>query len=682
MNKDFLDPNYSLGKDGKIIVESAYNPPDAELHYVQDLISDYFRYRTFRSGAVRMLQFLSLEEVWRQSRELFWNSNITASEDLSGLGLQFSLPFTRKEVMDLVGRVTSLGIKPHIHGAGLDEYGIKVFNGFLQHWRFKNNDKVEKFWQLLYGFVNGTVPLYIGFNNEKRKQSFLREYDPTSGNFKLDVKDVAWWNDVESYLVPVEDIYLPKIYERNIQKQGKIIWKTQMDPADFHREFGMYPESAMVQPGSRISEDSLYYRLLGGTGVTTLNKIEVLRGYDIDNDQFGIVANGILLNKLGKGKQARVSPMPQKHKMLPFAWGIGEALDEKLAYGLPVPFKVKDPHKLMNLQWTMLFERELRLIDPPILSSDLETPSVIFGQKKIIPVGDVNAYHEIDIKPAGNDFFQTLNSTQNMMSGFAQGGMSSSIPSVQPKTAAETDAINQQKQQAMSTTLLMYYDLIRQEIMLVLKTMLQYYPLEKYNKAKGDVIKSLLVPNMPLSMGGTGDLELRLVDKVKRPMDLFMESIRKGIQNGRMTEIIEVPVEFIQQELEFMISKIELEPEQSSNMEKAMYIQSVIQPMIQTYIPAGVADIGKTFLQHMQKLGIHPSDFASSKILPQLMGSWGTGYLGQNLITPNLGGARGNAMGNMQQSPIGQLNGGQSNGGQGQTPFGSPQMQNLVPQAQ
>jgi hypothetical protein len=473
MNNDPLDP---------VWIEKDYRATTDETRFVGDVYTDYFNYRTFRNGSVRQLQYTSFEEVWRQSRELFWNSNITASEDLANLGIQFSLPFTRKEVMDLVGRVTSLGIKPRINGDSLDEYGIKVLNGLYNHWRFKSNDKVEKFWQVLYGFVNGTVCEYVGYNNQTKDYKFLREYDPATGGYRLEDKETKYYNDVESYIVPIEDIYLPKIYERNIQKQGKVIWKTQMEPAAFHREFQQYPDHIYVQPGNRIAEDSLYFRLLGGTGVTTLNKIEVLRVYDIDNDQYGIVANGIHLNKLGKGKNYKVAPMPFDHKMLPFAWGISEPLDEKMAYGLPAPFKLKDPHKLLNTQWTMLFERELRTIDKPILSSDMETVPIIFGQKRVIPVGDVNAYKEIDIAPASNDYFSTMNSMQNLMTGFAQGGMSSALPSIQPKSAAEVDSLNTAKQQAMSNVMIMYYDMLRQEILLVLKTMLQYYSAEKYSK--------------------------------------------------------------------------------------------------------------------------------------------------------------------------------------------------------
>lgn len=653
--------------DPKVRPEDTYQADQKEIEAVGSVYFDFFRWRTFRSGAFRHFNDNNIESVLRISRELFWNYTSNPSEDLENIGLGFNIPFTRKEVMDFMNRMMALGIKPRIMGDSLDAYGVKVLQALYQRWRFKNNDRVEKFWQLLYGVINGTVCLYVGFNDQKKTEAFLKSFDPKEGTYTIDEEKREYWNDVEVKLVPLEDIFLSKVYERNIQKQGKLIWRTQMDVADFHIEFQQYPDHVHVRAGNRIAEDSLYYRLLGGTGITTTNKVEVLRLYDTDNDQFMIIANGILLNKLGKGDNMRIMPMPFNHKMMPFVWSIGEAVDEKLAYGMPLPYKIRDLHKMSNTQFIMLLERELRLIDPPILTSDIEAPEIVFGQKKMIPVTDVNAYKEMNISPTQGDYMTTMNSVQTMMTTIAQGGVNQVIPSIQPKSAAEVDSANQAKQQAMAVPTLMYYDMIRQEIMLVLKTMLQFYSAEKYKKDGDRIIKALMVPNMPLTLGGVGDLELRFVDKTELPLNLHLEAVKKSVQNGRMTEIIEAPIDLIQN-LEFEISDIELVPEETSEMKKAMFIQSVIQPMLSTYVPAGVADISKVFLRHLEALGEHPADYVNSKMLPQIMAQWGTQYPDPKLVNAveGQGGAsRGTPMGNMQQSVMGQAFGGMSQGGQG-----------------
>lgn len=672
MNQDPLDPP----QVERIRIEDDYHPSQKEIDFVGDVYTDFFRWRTYRSGAFIQFQGASLEGMLTASRELFWNALSTSSEDLANVGLQFNIPFTRKEVMDYTGRMSSLGVKPRIMGNGLDSYAVKVLDGMYQRWRFKNNDKVEKFWELLYGVVNGTVCLSVGYNDQKKAERFLKSFDPKTGKHTITEKDIAYWDDVEVDIVPLEDIYLSKIWERNIQKQGKIIRKTQMEPADFHREFQMYPDHKYVQPGNRIAEDSLYYRLLGGTGVTTLNKVEVLRMYDTDNDQFGIVANGILLNKLGSGNDISIAPNPFDHKMMPFVWAISEAVDEKLAYGLPLPYKVRDLHKMENAQYVLLLEHMMRVVDKPYLTSDIESPDIIFGAKKVIPVTDVDSYKEIAVTPVGEEYLTTMNSVQQLMSTLAQGGVNQVVPSIQPKSAAEVDSVNQAKQQAMGVPLLMYYDMVRQEALLILKTMLQFYTAGKYKKESARIVKSLLVPNMPLSLGGVGDMEIRFVKEAQDGLTLHLESVRKAMQSGRMTEIIEAPVDLIQN-LEFEISDVELEPEETSEMKKAMFIQSVIQPMLQTYVPMGVADISKVFLRHLEALGEHPADYTSNKVLPQMLGTWGTGYPVPSLVPQNNAAERGGAVGNMAQSPVGQAFGGQSNGGQGASPMTGPMMNQM-----
>lgn len=679
MNEDPLDPKLE-----KIMPESVYHPSKAEIDFVGEVYQDFFRWRTYRSGAFRQFQNHSLEDVLRISRELFWNAVTTESEDLAALGLQFNIPFTRKEVMENVGRISSLGIKPRIHGDALDSYGVKVLNGIYQRWRFKNNDKVEKFWQWLYGVVNGTVCLYVGYNDQQKVQKFLKSYNPKDGTYQTDEKKVPYWNDVEVKTIPLEDIYLSKVWERDIQKQGKLIWRTQMEPADFHREFQNYPDHVYVTPGNRIAEDSLYYRLLGGTGVTTLNKIEVMRVYDTDNDHFGIVANGILLNKLGASEDTVVAPLPFNHKMMPFVWAIEEAVDEKLAYGIPLPFKVRDLHKMEGTQYVLLLEHMLRVVDPPYLSSDIESPDLIFGAKKVIPVTDTGAYKPIEVTPVGNEYMTTMNSVQQLMTTIAQGGVNQAIPSIQPKSAAEVDQVNQAKQQALGIPILMYYNMVRQECLLMLKTALQFYTTDKYSKEGANITKALMVPNMPLTEGGVGDIEIRFVKKITDPMTLKFEAIRKAAQSGKMTEIIEAPIELITN-LEFEIIDIELEPDQTSEMKKAQFVQSVIAPMLQTYVPMGLADPAKVMLRHLEALDEHPADYASNQALPQIYSAWGTQYPVQKMIpqaqqqqpsgNPQPGGMAG-------PQASGMLNGGQSRGGQGASPMTNPNLNKPMQQAQ
>lgn len=646
--------------EGKLRVEDLRVPTDWELEEVGQNLADFYKWRDMRSGAMIQFQRTDFETVLAKSRELFWNALTTPSEDLRELGLEFSLPYVRKEVLQFVSKIVSQDYKGRFNGDSLDIFGVKVLQGIYNKWRFKQNDKVEKFWEILYGVVNGTVCNFIGYNNGKLTRRYLNGYDKESGNYSITEKEEPFWDDVWSELVPIEDMYLPKIYERNFQKQMECIWKTEMEYKNFKVEFRDYDNAEFVYPGNMIAEDSLYYRMLSGTGVMASDKIQVMRKFNWRSDKYELIAQGVLLNPVGKGEKQTSSPLPWKHKMGPFSWGIFSPLDEKLAYGMPLPFLIKEPHKILNVSNVMLLEHELRNVSPAILSSDFDSPKIIFGRHDVISVNDVEAYKEMKLSDPSQAFFNMNAQMKAEMEDTAQGGSTPPANSKQPRSANERLQIAAMQQQAMGITLLMYYNILRQQMLLVIKTALQFYPIAKYKKEQKGILRTINVPNMSLSTGGVGNLSIRIVpkrgkdhDADRKNLELFFESINQAMLNGKNTEIIEAPVDVIQN-LEFEITDIDLEPNQTDEMRRATFMEQVITPLVQTYVPSGIADLGKVFLRHMEKLGEHPVDFASEKVLSQIMSTWQS----QNDFkippaAPAGGGATGAQTGNAMQSTTG-----------------------------
>ena len=637
---------------------------DEENEVLSKVYEDYYKYKANRDSCTDQFQGMQLEQFLTTSREMFWNSVVTPSNDLSQLNLSLTIGFIRKEVWDFCSQLTSQGFKGKMDGENLDVFGVKVLQSIYDKWRFKSNDKVEKFWQILYGVVNGTVAEYIGYNNAKIKHRYLKEYNKDTGQYNIEEKEDYYYNDVWTEIAPLEDIYLKKTWERDIQRQGKLIWRHQMSFKDFKMEFATFDNAEYVYPGNQIAEDSLYFRLLRGTGVTSTDMVEVLKSYDVIEDEYSIIANAVWLNPLGKGKGQKRSPMPFNHKLMPFGWTIWKAIDEKFAYGMSSPFELKDYQKILNTSMTMLVEEELRAIDPPVLSSDFEAPELIFGQHKVIPVNDVNAYKTMDTKEGSNAFYMMMNSLQGLMSAQAQGGIQSISPSKQPKSSREVLQMQMAKQQALGNSLLMYYNMLRQEMLLVIKTALQFYPTNKYVDSNRRIVRAIKLPNTSLIGGGVGTLQVRLVKSKQDDLITFFEAIEESIKNGKMTEIIEAPIDVLR-ELEFMISEIKISPEQSDELQKAAKFELVIKPMLEIYVPAGIADMAKTYLRHLEIMGEHPADFTSDKVMPQLMSTWGS-EMEFKMPDPNdkkTGEAGGGQTQNLNQSKIGIQNGASGNQG-------------------
>jgi hypothetical protein len=643
------------------------NLSDNALTEIGDTLTDWYNFRSYRSGGLRQLGGLSLEDWLKESREMFWNSYTTDSEDLRELDLDFSLPFIRKEGMDFMSRIISMNIAPKLTGEDLGVYGVKVLQAMQKKWRLKSKDRVEKFWQTLYSMMNGTVCIYLGYDGKKTKRRYLKAYDPATGTYDIDEKEIALWDDAFTEIVPLEDMYLSKIWERNIQKQGKTIRKQEMTVDDFKMEFPkeVFPDAEFVVPGDRIAEDSLFFQLLSGSGITSTNKIQLLKEFDTYTDKYKIIANGVWVNRLGTDKAA---PIPFNHKNQPYIWSQNEPIDEKFAYGLSLPQKLKGSSKLLNTSFTMQAERELRAIDPPVLSSDFEAPQLIYGQHRVIPVNDVEAYKEMPMSEASNSFLSMQGTLQGLMTSFAQGGVANMSPSRQPVSAREILSLDQMKQQALSNSLVMYFDLVYQELMLLLKTQMQFYQAGKYDDNK--ILRSFTVPNFPLSQGGIGNLEIRIVKDPKDGLELYFEAVHKSVSEGKTTEIIEVPVELLN-DLTFFIEDIILEPAQSDDLKIQTWTANVFNPMMEYFVPAGLADPSKLMRRMLEKNSEHPLDYASDNAL-------GSYLLGKGAPTPNIGPAEDGASpfqttvnehnGKMRQMTTGVRYGGQSNGGMGKNP--------------
>lgn len=666
MASDKYKPEDMMAADGVML-------SDKTLEIVGSNYTDFFTYRNARSGNLRQLQYHTFEDYLKISRELFWNSTITESTDLSGLGLDFAFPFVRKEVLDFLGRIASLNIGPQLQGEGLSMHGVKVLQAIYKKWRLKSNDRVEKFWETLYGIVNGTVCLYVYYDGKESTQRFLKAYDPEKGTYQIDQKDVKLWDDVRVEIVPIEEMYLRKIWQRNIQLQGKTIRLQNMTMDEFcTSDYYKNPMAKYVRPGERIAEDSLFFQLLSNTGIDTSGMVQVMTAIDTEKDEKLVIAGGIPLNMLGKGKDAIVSPNPFHHKLQPYVWSMHSPIDEKFAYGLSMPFNIKDGHKLLNTSYTMLVESELRGIDTPYLTSDIEAPDIIFGQKKVIPVMDVNAYKQIESKEASGAFYTMMNSLQGIMSSHAQGGEQQIAPSKQPKAAREIIAMQQMKQDALGNALIMYFDMVKQELELMLPTALQFYESGKYANEGENIVRSIMLPDFPLTRGGVGRLEARIVKQPQDALALYFEGVQRSISNGKTTEIIEFPAESLNKLVEFSVNDIRLEPEKATELERAAWNDQVLQPLLNFWIPMGLADPAKAFLRWAEKNNEHIANFASDKVLPQLMATWGEDFKLPQAYLDMISGkkpADGAAQGNLMQSTTGTQFGSQSNGGINNTQY-------------
>jgi len=599
----------------KILLEEFYRPPKNIQEFIFDVYEKYIKWRSLREQPYKQFNNQTLTNYLLEARKKFWGYlPISFDQDTP----QFFFPETRNEIIQILSKIANLKLKPVFEGVeGFDIIKATILKDLFEYWRRKTNRKIENFWQFLYNVINGTVVTFIAYNSRVKKVKNITLHNPETGEteYEEDTKDES---DVKETIVNLEDLYVPKIWEPNIQEQEELIWRTLMKWSDFKNSFEGYESIDFVYPGSQFADTSIFkdflaYDVRGG------DFVEVIKYFNAAKDQYAIIANGVLLNPIKRRGKQEVAPLPWNHKKLPFAKTIFEPIDANFFYGMPLAQKVKSPQEALNRMWELLLDREERSVAAPILTND---PSIEVGLEykagRFYQVqGDPNAnYRELQIAPTSGSYWNALTTLQGIIQRTGSGGIGPIIATKQPRSATEKSIESQQQRETAGLYFLFYQDLLEQKVWLVLKNMIQFYTAQKVEKVLGNKYfhKILSLVGVGLFGGGLGNREIRIADNVSPPEELRKESYLRSLLGKERVEIIEVTPKALQS-LNFDI-KINFEIENSPETERALYLD-YITTIWNLFGNTGLLSPKKSLFRITEKFNENISDLVEDEVLAE-----------------------------------------------------------------
>jgi len=600
-------------KKEKILLEQFYKPPRNIQEFIFEVYEKYIKWRALREQPYKQFNNQTLTNYLLEARKKFWGYlPISFEQDTP----QFFFPETRNEIIKILSKIANLRLKPTFEGVeNFDIIKATILKDLFEYWRRGANRKIENFWQFLYNVINGTVVTFIAYNSRVKKVKNIVYHDPETGEteYEDDIKDES---DVKETIVNLEDLYIPKIWEPNIQEQEEIIWRTLMKWSDFRNSFKGYEFSDFVVPGSQFADASIFkdfmaYDVRGGEFV------EVIKYFNAAKDQYAIIANGVLLNPIKRKGKQEIAPLPWNHKKLPFAKTIFEPIDATFFYGMPLAQKVKSPQEALNRMWELLLDREERAIAAPILTND---PSIEMGLEykagRFYQVqGDPNSnYRELQISPASSSYWNALTTLQGIIQKTGSGGVGPIIASRQPRSATEKSLESQQQRETAGLYFLFYQDLLEQKAWLVIKNMIQFYTASKVEKIMGEkkFNKILSLVGVSLFGGGLGNREIRITEQISEPEELKKESYLRSLLTKERVEIIEVTPKSLQQ-LNFDI-KINFETENSPETERALYLDYIVT-IWKLFGNTGLLSPKKSLFRIAEKFNENLSDLVEDTVL-------------------------------------------------------------------
>src|SRR3990167_9406975 len=376
-----------------------YQHTDKEREVVSSVFLLFKDTATERNKGFELFDGRTLKEFIQDSVRRFYTT-IDEREDIEDWQARVFDPFTRNKVITILGKVASaLPISEYLSRGSEDYLREQILNDLKKYADDIDDTEELMFFALLEALVKGTVVGYEGYEEKERKVRDVKDWN-SGGEITLKEGTVKL-RKVFGSIIPLEDFYPSSVGVRKIKDMPYCFWRTVLTLESFRMHFSQYEKAKYVvaNSGNWSGEEAQRpdYADYISQEVNISGKVEVIRYYNQDTDEFVIMANGIWLNPVKeKGKEV-IMPIPFNHKTLPFWKAIYEPLGD-FFYGKSLCDKLKPMQDVLNVLHNMTLDQSFLSIFPPILvagTDDIEDDFLRPGRR--IPVDDPNAYKELAI---------------------------------------------------------------------------------------------------------------------------------------------------------------------------------------------------------------------------------------------------------------------------------------------
>lgn len=376
----------------------------------------------------------------------------------------------------------------------------------------------------------GTSVTYEGFQVKKAKIKKISKFDPLTGECDYDIREEILWSDCESEVLDLLDFFPGDLTKTNVQRMPDCAWRTFVDIDTFKIEFGHYKDAQFVKVGGDASEVGFFKDYISKE--VGKDKVEIIRYFSKVDDEFHILANGVLLTKPG-------NPLPWVDKLedrgFPFWVNRFEIIDEKFFYGMSFPFKVKGHQDVLDIAYRMMINSAILTSNSPILTDDPE-----MEEEYNIHPGGIK-YHSRGSTAQQMDFGPSTEAAYRLAQFAGRNADEASVDDVSAgqggqKGVSATQSLiaNQEAKKLISLFSICLEQGIQARAYLVTSRIMQFYPLPlgegKYRK--------MTLPNLPL-IGDerSGSVELIFVpNKAALPAQKIDIETEDGLVEMPMTD--------------------------------------------------------------------------------------------------------------------------------------------------
>lgn len=355
-----------------------------------------------------------------------WNSDGIPRTNLESWQASVFKPETRNKIIAILSAVAQQRPKVKFRGVEESDYLREQILRDLYDWsENKDNGDEMALYTMLDAIIHGTAIRYEGYEDSKR---VIKELTP--GEDGYDLYDLKYKEKtiikkrVFTREVRLQDFYFGTVTSRHMDEQPDCVWRKLMRINQFKEEFSGWDEAKYVLPGGDLTDETFFSGYVSEEIRERESElVEVIRYYSRESDEFVILANGVWVNPMGKGK---VCPIPFSHKELPFFSVVFEPFASDFPYGKAAPDKYLGEQDAINALYNMMLDQVFVSVHRPLVTGDedyIDDVDLVPGKVNYIGA-DIKNVMELDISPPAPAHF-------NMLNTLHQSIQESSVDSVQ-----------------------------------------------------------------------------------------------------------------------------------------------------------------------------------------------------------------------------------------------------------
>ena len=421
-------------------------------------------------------------------------------------------PITRGKLITVLSQLASARLKPNVSIVGKSLFKLKslkvkasIFSDLLEVANIHNEDDYQLIWEMYTCLSEGTVFGFESWSKDTRTVEYVKEYDPDTGEKKVETIEYDAWDDVFGEIIPTEEFYPETTWVNAKDFKQKVLRAfrvREMTQEAFYDKFKNFKNADKVKPVGQLVVD----KQRPDWGVSSnvhQDNIQIIEFWDASQDKMGIWANGT---------EIYYGCLPWNHKSLPVWVAIGEPIHQQYLYGKSLPDKLLSMQDVTNATLNAMLDQLFMALNSPIFIDGVTD----LDQGYLEP----GAIHEIEsgakIQKASlgqidQTAFQMLNLIKRSMEETSVSAQAQGVPTGGRKTKYEVQALQEGSMNIASLTLQMMEYATKHKYWLRMYNILQYYSMPSRDKSGKKKFKFLTAKDRKLTNGNKGTRLIQIV---------------------------------------------------------------------------------------------------------------------------------------------------------------------------